>query len=88
MEVSVKQQYRITKRRSGEREEVHSTPEFEAESIEECDRLACKHFSTESQRPEYAWDEMNLVRIDAPAIAEQSTHLMVAREIGADEHSL
>ncbi len=71
----MKQQYRITSWRFDVRSTTHSTPEFEGESVEDCDRQALAHFGEVSAKPDNAWECMDIARIDSPAVAEKVTYL-------------
>lgn len=71
----MKQRYRITRWRHDERPSTYSMPTFEGDSVEACDAKACTHFEEVSKEPVNAWDGMDIVRIDAPAVAEKTTFL-------------
>ncbi len=73
--MSVKLQYRISTGRFDVPRSTYSTPEFEGETIEECDQKALEHFRSLTTKPSNAWEEMAIVRIDSPAIAERITFL-------------
>lgn len=71
----MKQQYRISSWRHDVRKSTYSTPSFDGETVEECDKKALDHFKSVSEKPENEWDGMDIVRIDAPAVAEKTTFL-------------
>jgi len=72
----LRQNYRITHWQFDEPRQTHSTPSFEGETIEACDEQAIEHFRTISDQPENEWEGMDIVRIDVPAVAEQTTFLV------------
>ena len=69
------QQYRISTWRFDVRKSTHSTPTFEGDTVQTCDEQALKHFKSVSNEPSNAWEGMDIVRIDAPAVAEKTTFL-------------
>jgi hypothetical protein len=71
----LKQQYRISTWRFDERKSTYSTPTFEGETVEACDKQALEHFRQVSSKPENSWEGMDIVRIDSPAVAEKTTFL-------------
>ena len=89
MEVTLKQQYRISSWRFDVRRHTYSTPEFEGETVEECDTKAVEHFKSVSEKPENQWEGMDIVRIDVAAVAEKVTLLKINdRQQSNDEYSL
>lgn len=85
----MEQTYRISSWRFDIVKNTHSTPKFEGDSIEECDKKALEHFLSISNDPQNAWDGMDIVRIDSPAVAEKTTFLTAnGRQSGNDEYSL
>ncbi len=68
--LAVKFQYRILTWRDDVRTRTHSTPEFEGDTIEECDQKARDHYRLVSRQPENQWNKMSIHRIDAPAVPE------------------
>lgn len=71
----MKQQYRISSWRFDVSKRTYSTPTFEGDTIKACDEQALKHFKSVSDEPSNAWEGMDIVRIDAPAVAEKTTFL-------------
>ena len=61
--------------RMGTEGETYSTPEFESDTLEGCDKLAFEHFNLESGKLINILEGMKLVRIDSPAVEEKSTFL-------------
>jgi hypothetical protein len=85
----VKAQYRISTWRWDVPKETYSTPTFEGETVEECDHQAREHFQAVSARQETAWEGMDIVRIDTPAVAEKTTFIeRNNRQQNNDEYSL
>ncbi len=81
--------YRISSWRFDVRTHCHSTPQFQGESVEECDKKAIAYFDAESAKPENAWDGMRIVRIDTPAVEEKTTMLKSnGRQEKIDDYSL
>ena len=73
--MSIKRTYRIEMWRFDIPRQAHSKPEFDGETVDECDKQAIRHFQTVSEKVANQWYGMDLVRIDTPAVAEKVTHL-------------
>jgi hypothetical protein len=67
--------YRIISWRFDVPHHTYSEPTFEDETVEACDAQALTHFETVSNKPGNKWNGMNIIRIDAPAVAEKTTFL-------------
>lgn len=70
----VRYKYRIEHSRHDVRTEIHSEPEFMGASIEECDEKARKRLEEIMRRPDSAWEDFTLHRID---VEEVTTYLKV-----------
>jgi hypothetical protein len=67
--------YRISSWRHDVSKHTYDTKSFEGETVEACDQKAKEWFKVASDKPGNGWEGMDLVRIDAPAVAEKVTYL-------------
>ncbi|HEU5114909.1 MAG TPA: hypothetical protein VFT82_04045 [Candidatus Paceibacterota bacterium] len=66
----MKIKYRIMSSRPDEAPELQSEPTFEGDSVGECDRKAKEHLEEIAKKEWYAWDTLELTRID---VGEKTT---------------
>jgi hypothetical protein len=71
----LKQEYRISSWRFDVLKHAYSSPTFEGETVEDCDAKALEHFQEVSSMESNQWDGMDIVRIDARAVAEKTSFL-------------
>lgn len=84
----MKQKYRIRSWRFDVPRETYSEPEFDGRTVEDCDKQAVKYFESVSAKPECRFDQMDIVRIDSPMVAEKITLLKKSGRDTMDDFSL
>ncbi len=76
-------QYRIMTRRFDVPPSVYDIFSTEGVDAADCDRQAMERFDKAVARPDNEWNGMDLIRIDAPAVAERTT---LVKKNGKQEH--
>ncbi len=72
----IRRDYRVSRWRFDVRKSTYATFFTEGATVEECDEKARKKFQEMSDAEHNAWEGMDLIRIDTPAVAEVTTFLM------------